>query len=141
MKQALTAGASGLLFGAGLAISGMMNPACVLGFLDLFGVWDPSLAFVMASALAVNAPLVWLLRARQRRPAFATRFEPPKKTQIDAPLLLGSAYFGVGWGLAGYCPGPALAALPQGGWALLSFVLAMLIGMMLAHKLQARLRL
>lgn len=139
MKQSLTAGASGLLFGAGLAISGMMDPVRVLGFLDLFGVWDPSLAFVMASALMVNAPLYWLLRARRSRPAFAPSFEPPKKTQIDAPLLLGSACFGVGWGVAGYCPGPALAALPQGGLALLSFVLAMLIGMALARGLQARL--
>lgn len=139
MKPLLTASLSGLLFGMGLALSGMMDPARVLGFLDLFGQWDPTLAFVMASGLAVNIPAQWWLRRRGGAPLCAPRYELPSKRALDAPLLTGAACFGIGWGLAGYCPGPALASLPQGGLALLGFGFAMVAGMALARLVQRRL--
>jgi len=139
MNRTLVAGLSGLLFGVGLALSGMMEPSRVLGFLDLFGRWDPTLAFVMVSALAVNTPVQWWLRRRGGAPLCAPRYELPAKTLVDAPLLIGAACFGIGWGLAGYCPGPALASLPQGGLTLLGFVLAMVVGMALARRIQRRL--
>jgi len=138
MNRTLVAAVSGLLFGAGLALSGMMDPARVLGFLDLFGAWDPTLAFVMGSALAVNTPVQWWLKRRGAPPVCAPRYELPTKTRVDAPLLVGAACFGMGWGLAGYCPGPALASLPQGGAAVLGFVAAMIAGMALARSLTTR---
>src|SRR5262245_25695566 len=99
----------GLLFGLGLVVSGMINPAKVLNFLDLFGTWDPTLAIVMASAVAVTF-IGYRLARRRNRPLLADRFHIPEALAVDRPLLLGSAVFGVGWGLAAYCPGPALAA-------------------------------
>lgn len=135
MSRTLVAGLTGLWFGVGLALSGMMDPARVLGFLDLFGAWDPTLAFVMGSALAVNTPVQWWLKRRGGAPVCAPRYKLPSKTRLDAPLLTGAACFGIGWGLAGYCPGPALASLPQGGLALLGFVLAMIVGMALARAI------
>ena len=122
---------AGLLFGAGLSVSGMMDPARVQGFLDLGGRWDPTLAFVMAGGLLVNIPAYWLSR-RRARPLFDERFWLPTRKDIDARLLLGAAAFGTGWGLAGLCPGPALALLGQGGLPILMFGAAMVAGMALA---------
>lgn len=116
MRAILSAGLSGLVFGLGLALSGMINPAKVLNFLDLAGQWDPSLALVMASALAVTFAGYRLVLGRET-PYFEGRFQLPTARDIDAKLLGGAAIFGVGWGLAGFCPGPVLTAaglaLPQ----------------------------
>ncbi len=105
--------ASGVLFGAGLALSGMINPAKVLGFLDVAGNWDPTLAFVMLGALVVTMP-AFRLATRTTGPWFAPRYMLPERKGLDARLLIGAALFGVGWGLAGFCPGPAIAALVAG---------------------------
>jgi uncharacterized membrane protein YedE/YeeE len=120
---------SGLIFGLGLVMSDMINPARVLGFLDLFGgAWDPTLAFVMGGALAVMA-IAWPLAHRQQE-AYSGGTMPGKPSSvIDAKLLGGAAVFGLGWGLVGLCPGPALAGLLVGGWPVLVFVGAMLAGM------------
>ncbi len=127
-------GLAGLLFGAGLVLSGMIYPARVLGFLDVAGAWDPTLAFVMIGALAVTS-LGYRLVLRRKRPLFADGFAMPIRGDIDGNLIGGAAIFGVGWGLGGYCPGPALAALTQGAVETLVFVLAMLAGMILAREL------
>jgi uncharacterized membrane protein YedE/YeeE len=128
---------AGLLFGGGLVLSGMANPAKVLRFLDIgaipTGGWDPSLAFVMAGALIVALPAFALAR-RRRKPLLAETFQLPEKTRIDGPLLIGSALFGIGWGLVGFCPGPAIAALGLDGWKAPLFVLAMLGGMALKDR-------
>lgn len=123
----------GLIFGLGLAISGMANPAKVQNFFDLFGTWDPSLAFVMGGAIAVTAPGYFLLRKARNQPLFAKKFEFPTRKDIDAPLLAGAGTFGVGWGLGGFCPGPAIAAIPILAPGTLIFVVTMLIGMALAN--------
>ena len=100
----------GLIFGAGLLISGMVQPTKVLGFLDIFGAWDPSLAVVMAAALAVSVPGFMLANGRSR-PLLTARSTWPTKRDIDSPLIVGAALFGIGWGLVGLCPGPALESL------------------------------
>lgn len=131
---------AGLIFAAGLALSGMMAPRKVQGFLDigaLFGwggsVWDPSLAFVMGGALAVS--LVAFASAKsQKTPWQAGHFELPTRRDIDGKLIAGAVLFGVGWGIAGYCPGPALASLLTGGADILFFVVPMLVGMLIAKK-------
>jgi len=130
LPRTLAALACGLLFGLGLAISGMMNPAKVIGFLDVAGDWDPTLAFVMGGALLVAMPAYRMILAR-RHPVLAGSFSLPEKARLDAPLSLGSALFGVGWGLVGFCPGPAVAAVVTGLPAVLGFVAAMLVGMAL----------
>lgn len=123
-----TAAAAGLVFGLGLMLAGMTQPAKVLGFLDLAGAWDPSLAFVMGGAIAVG--LLGFTRARQRqRTWLGLPLQLPTRSSIDRPLVLGSLAFGAGWGLAGYCPGPALVALGAGQGQAAVFVLAMLAGM------------
>ena len=123
--------AAGTLFGLGLALSGMLDPVRVQGFLDIFGVWDPSLAFVLGGAVAVAmAGMAWL--RRMSRPLLADRFHWPVNTRIDAPLVIGSAIFGLGWGLGGFCPGPAMASLSLGLTPTLVFVAFMLAGMV-AH--------
>lgn len=119
---------AGTIFGAGLAVSQMINPAKVIGFLDLAGDWDPTLAFVMAGALAVATPGFALVR-RRARPLFAETFQVPTRTAIEPRLLAGAALFGLGWGLAGFCPGPALAALASGLAPVWLFVGAMIAGM------------
>ncbi|CAJ0814755.1 DUF6691 family protein [Ralstonia flaminis] len=119
---------AGLLFGAGLIVSGMANPAKVLGFLDLFGRWDPSLAFVMAGAIAVGA-IAFFIARRRGRSLLGTLIQWLSATGITTRLVLGSAVFGVGWGLAGFCPGPALVALGAGVPKAIGFVVAMLAGM------------
>ena len=119
---------AGLLFGLGLIVSRMIDPAKVLGFLDPIGAWDPSLAFVMAGAVATSA-LGYALAKRLRRPVFAPAFDLPARRDLDPRLVTGSAIFGVGWGLAGLCPGPALAVLPLGERGAMVFFAAMLAGM------------
>ena len=135
MKRIAFAVVAGLLFGLGLAVSGMTNPYKVLNFLDLAGPWDPSLALVMAGALAVTIPgFAWM---RRRGRTLANEALPPMPpSRLDARLLAGSALFGIGWGIAGYCPGPALANLAHAGEASV-FVVAMLAGTQLARLLPA----
>ncbi|MFG6594969.1 DUF6691 family protein [Sulfitobacter sp. 1A13368] len=124
---------SGLLFGIGLIVSGMADPAKVLNFLDVFGTWDPSLAFVMGGAIAVTAPgFAWLFRSRQT-PFFDHKFRLPTRNDLEPKLLTGAAIFGIGWGLGGFCPGPALTALPIAVSGTLIFVPFMLGGMWIAR--------
>ena len=124
----LTALLAGLLFGAGLVVSGLANPAKVLNFLDIAGTGDASLAFVMAAAVIVTGVGYRLARLRES-PLFEANFQVPVGSGIDGRLLAGSALFGIGWGLGGFCPGPALVALTQGGASTIAFVAAMLAGM------------
>jgi uncharacterized membrane protein YedE/YeeE len=128
---------AGLVFGIGLVISGMANPAKVQNFLDIAGSWDPSLAFVMGAAVLVTF-VGYRVAFRRQRPVIADSFGLPTKTHIDGRLLLGAAIFGVGWGLGGYCPGPALTALPLLAEGTLVFVPAMLVGLFLARALATR---
>src|SRR3954468_497497 len=123
---------AGMIFGAGLSISDMVNPLRVLNFLDAAGSWDPTLAFVMAGALAVTA-LGYRLVFRRNAPLLDAKFHLPTQTQIDLPLVGGAALFGVGWGLAGMCPGPALTDLVTLEPKVLAFVAAMLMGMIAAR--------
>ena len=133
--------AIGLVFGLGLVIAGMSDPAKVLNFLDLgaipTGGWDPSLAFVMAGAIAVTFAGFRLV-LRRPQPIFGGKFHLPTATDIDARIIAGPAIFGVGWGLAGFCPGPAFTALGTGGSAAVVFVAAMLVGMAGARWLANR---
>ena len=128
MLPILAALGSGLLFGLGLIVSQMINPAKVIGFLDVSGDWDPSLAFVMAAAVPVAA-VGYAIAARRRSPLCAPHFLSPTQRRIDRPLVIGAILFGVGWGLVGYCPGPALTALTLGGGQTALFVATMLMGM------------
>ena len=121
---------SGTLFGLGLAISGMVNPVKVVGFLDFAGHWDPTLAFVMLGALAITTPAFRLL-LDSRTPWFAPAFALPGRTDLDLRLILGAVLFGIGWGLAGLCPGPAVTDLVTGRVDVVLFVAAMLGGMLL----------
>ncbi len=132
--KSVFAGLSGFVFGLGLLISGMANPLKVQNFLDIFGTWDPSLAFVMGGAIAVTMPGYWLLFKREK-PFFGDSFSLPTRTDIDPRLVTGAAIFGVGWGLGGFCPGPALTSLPIMATGTLVFVPAMLVGMAVAHRL------
>jgi uncharacterized membrane protein YedE/YeeE len=134
MKRAVGAFVTGLLFGAGLLLSGMTQPSKVNGFLDVAGRWDPSLMFVMVGGIATHFALYrWV--TRRPSPLLEPRFMIPTRKDIDAKLILGAVLFGVGWGLGGFCPGPGLVAVTQGGNAL-AFVGAMMLGMRL-HSLQA----
>jgi len=132
---ALIAFASGLVFGLGLIISGMANPAKVLGFLDLAGAWDPSLAFVMGGAVLVTAAGFALLR-RRRASLSGEPLRWPTATRVDLRLAVGSLAFGAGWGLAGFCPGPALVAAAAGVTEALIFVAAMVAGMAIFSVLE-----
>ena len=132
MKSLVPAIVVGLIFGAGLALSEMINPARVLAFLDVAGNWDPTLAFVLGGALIPSAMGYWLSR-RMKRPLFDQQFRIPQNRTVEPKLLAGAAIFGIGWGLAGFCPGPAIAALGFGLWQPWLFVLAMVAGM-LAHR-------
>ncbi|WP_420992039.1 DUF6691 family protein [Cupriavidus sp. 30B13] len=135
----LSALLAGLVFGLGLILAGMANPAKVLGFLDLAGAWDPSLALVMGGAIAVG--LVAFALARRRRVSLlGLPMQLPAARRIDARLAGGSLLFGIGWGLAGICPGPALVLLGAGAWQGAVFVLAMLAGMVLFEWLERRAR-
>lgn len=127
MMQPLVSLMAGLVFGLGLAIAEMTNPLKVLAFLDLAGDWDPSLAFVMGGAVTVTA-LAFRFILRRPVPFYGERFHLPTLTQVDRKLLVGAALFGIGWGLAGYCPGPALATVLSGNSEAWLFVPAMLVG-------------
>ena len=133
----LTALFIGVIFGLGIAVSGMINPAKVLNFFDLAGTWDPSLAFVMAGALAVAIPGYRLTFARPA-PTFEPRFQLPDTKVLNRRLVLGSATFGIGWGIAGFCPGGALPAIGTGDPAVFLFLAALIVGMFIARVLQAR---
>src|SRR4030088_192379 len=122
----------GLVFGAGLLISGMVQPTKVLGFLDIFGAWDPSLAVVMIAALAVSVP-GFTLANRRSQPLLTARSFWPTKRDIDSPLIVGAALFGIGWGLVGLCPGPALESLATLSPGIIAFVAAMAGGMLLQN--------
>ncbi len=132
----LSAFAIGLIFGLGITVSGMINPAKVLNFFDLAGTWDPSLAFVMAGALAIAIP-GYRMTFRQPAPLLENRFQLPDTRVIDRRLVLGSATFGVGWGIAGFCPGGALPALGTGQPEVYIFLAALIGGLFLARILQA----
>ncbi|BFM09421.1 YeeE/YedE family protein [Halioxenophilus aromaticivorans] len=128
---------SGLLFGLGLAVSNMLNPQRVLAFLDIFGTWDPTLAFVMGGALLVTVPGFALVLKRSK-PLLSASFSLPSKTEIDRPLIIGAVLFGLGWGLAGLCPGPALAALVSLNGSIIVFVAIMLISWWLTDRYLSR---
>lgn len=122
---------SGFLFGAGMIISGMGDPANVMAFLDIFGAWSPDLAFVMGGALLVFAPSYWLVIRRKQEPVCTDQFCLSDNNKIDKKLLSGAALFGIGWGIAGICPGPAISSMANGSFGILGFVAAMLVGMVL----------
>lgn len=137
MREALAGLAVGILFGIGLAVSQMVNPAKVLGFLDLAGNWDPTLALVLAGAVAASG-VGFRLVIQRPRPLLASKFHLPTRKDIDARLVGGGVIFGIGWGLVGFCPGPALAALALGLWQPAVFVAAMLAGMVLFRFIPGR---
>lgn len=119
---------AGLVFAVGLGIAGMTQPAKIIGFLDVTGRWDPSLAFVMLGAIAVYAPLSRLI-GRRGRPLFAEGFVLPTRRDLDPKLVVGAGLFGIGWGLGGFCPGPAIVAVLSGSPEVLVFLVGMLAGM------------
>jgi uncharacterized membrane protein YedE/YeeE len=132
---AITALLAGLLFGIGLMVSGMANPAKVLGFLDLAGRWDPSLAFVMVGAILIGS-MAFLLARRRQRSLLGLPMQLPASTVITPRLVIGSALFGIGWGTAGFCPGPALVALGAGYPKAVGFVMAMVAGMLVFEVME-----
>jgi uncharacterized membrane protein YedE/YeeE len=135
-KSELGAAAAGALFAVGLALGGMTQPTKVKGFLDFAGGWDPSLMFVMGGAVMVYF-IAQRFVLKRKAPLFDVKFHLPTRRDLDVRLLLGAAIFGVGWGLAGYCPGPGLASLGSGGVGALAFVAAMMVGMVGQRKLDA----
>ena len=135
--QSLVSLIAGILFGAGLVVGGMTDPGKVIGFLDLAGQWDPSLAFVMGAALCVTLPVFQLVIARRSRPVLGSHFFLPTKADLDPQLLGGAVLFGIGWGIAGLCPGPAIANLVSGAPEVLAFVVAMIAGMWLRDRMAA----
>jgi uncharacterized membrane protein YedE/YeeE len=130
MRVPIASLVTGTIFGAGLALSDMINPARVLGFLDLAGEWDPSLAFVMGGAI-IPMVIAYAVSRRMRTPLFDKSFFIPENRVMDSRLLIGAALFGIGWGLVGFCPGPAISGLVMGAWQPWLFVAAMLGGMWL----------
>ncbi|WP_028955088.1 DUF6691 family protein [Sulfitobacter sp. 20_GPM-1509m] len=136
--RVLTSYLIGLIFGVGISISGMANPAKVLNFFDVAGTWDPSLAFVMGGALVVTF-IGYRFILKRSAPFLSARFQLPTRRDLDLPLIGGSAVFGVGWGIAGFCPGGALPALGTGRTDVLVFVAALLGGIIAAKLLQAKL--
>ena len=126
---------SGIIFGLGLTISGMVNPQKVLGFLNIFDAWDPSLIFVMVGAIIIFAPLHFIFK-KKSRPILAKNFISVENKNIDKKLLIGSGLFGVGWGLAGLCPGPAIASISFLNPSSLIFVLFMFVGFFIASRVE-----
>jgi uncharacterized membrane protein YedE/YeeE len=137
MKANLAAGTVGFLFALGLGISGMTDPQKVLSFLDIFGKWDPSLAFVMIGAILVHLPLYRLIR-RQMSPRLCSEWHIPENSKITPSLMMGAMIFGMGWGLAGYCPGPAITSLATLNFRPLIFVATMILGMFLFKVLDRK---
>jgi hypothetical protein len=132
MKRNLVSGMAGLIFGFGLAISGMTHPEKVLAFLDMTGEWDAGLLFVLGGAVSVTL-IAFRFILRKKRPLLADKFYITEETGIDRPLILGAALFGIGWGISGYCPGPAIALIAAPNWELWAFLPSMLAGAY-AHK-------
>lgn len=127
---------AGLLFGMGMIISAMVNPVKVIGFLDITGHWDPSLIFVMGGALAVFTPIYHLVIKKRSNALNGDKFSWTNNTKVDGRLISGALIFGAGWGLAGFCPGPAITNIGSGSYTVLAFILSMLIGMILATQYQ-----
>ena len=138
MTRLITALIIGAIFGTGLAIAGMLNPSKVVGFLDVFGDWDPSLAFVMGGGVLVNA-IGHRFVVKRKTPVQCTTFSMPTSTNIDKPLVIGSVIFGMGWGLAGLCPGPVVASLLLNGQAMLPFFGLMIAGLLVGRIVMRRL--
>ena len=134
----VVAGLAGVLFGSGMIISGMVDPNKVIGFLDIFGNWDPSLGFVMGGALLIFAPGYHFLIKPRSRAINGDEIACPSNTKVDGRLISGAAIFGIGWGLVGFCPGPAISSISGGSYIIWTFVAAMLVGMLLANKYIAR---
>ena len=124
----------GIIFGIGLVISQMVNPSKVLGFLNVFGEWDPSLAFVMIGALIISSPLFHLFKNKEK-PIFSTSFSISENKEVDKRLIFGSILFGVGWGLAGLCPGPAISSIALLNISSVTFVFSMFVGFYIASKI------
>ncbi len=135
MRQHLVAIASGVVFAVGLGIAGMTRPEKVIGFLDFGGQWDPSLALVMVGAIGVNAAVWWGVARHREKPVYGESFEVPPAGIIDWRLVVGAVVFGLGWGLGGYCPGPAVSSSLVAGHGVPIFVAAMLGGMWLAKRI------
>ena len=138
MKQILSALFAGAIFGMGIALSGMGNPAKVQNFFDIFGTWDPSLAFVMGGALIVTFIGYRVLFGARSAPLFDLKFHLPTAQGLDAKLIGGSALFGIGWGISGFCPGGAIPAMGFAPWPTALFLAAMGLGMIIANALQSR---
>lgn len=135
MRRTILAALIGLVFGTGIALSGMANPAKVLNFFDIAGTWDPSLAFVMGGALIVTAIGYWVV-LRRDKPVCEAKFHLPTNRKLDVPLIAGSAVFGIGWGIAGFCPGGAIPALGLGEMSAWAFVGSMLVGIFVARSIR-----
>jgi hypothetical protein len=135
MNRVIVPALSGTIFGAGLALGGMTDPARVRGFLDLFGAWDPTLAFVMGGAVLIMV-IAWQVQARMMRPLFAEGFSLPDRSDLTPRLIGGSALFGIGWGIAGLCPGPGFAALAIEPASAAIFVVAMFAGMAIVRLIE-----
>lgn len=125
---------SGALFGAGMIVSNMVDPSKVIGFLDITGNWDPSLAFVIGGALAVFIPIYHLVIKKRSHAISGDKFSWPSNTKVDGTLVFGAIVFGTGWGLAGFCPGPALTSVGGGTNLILAFILSMIVGMVHAQQ-------
>lgn len=137
MNRVIVPALSGIVFGAGLALGGMTDPARVRGFLDLFGAWDPTLAFVMGGAVLVMV-VAWQVQSRMMRPLFAEGFSLPDRSDLTPRLIGGSALFGIGWGIAGLCPGPGFAALVIDPASAAIFVVAMFAGMAIVRLIEGK---
>lgn len=137
IARGLVAFGSGALFGAGLLVSGMAVPAKVIGFLDVFGAWDASLVFVMLGAIGVHFVAYRLISGRPS-PLLGASWTLPTRRDIDLKLVAGAAVFGIGWGLSGYCPGPAMVSVASGGAGILVFILTMLAGMLVTARLESQ---
>lgn len=139
MQRTVIAGLIGLVFGSGIALSGMANPAKVLNFFDIAGTWNPSLAFVMGGALIVTA-IGYRLVLRRDKPVCEAKFHLPTNRKLDVPLVAGSAIFGIGWGISGFCPGGAIPALGLGEISAWGFVGSMLVGIVAARNIRLALQ-
>ena len=136
MLMIITARGAEAIFGAGLTLAGMLTPSKVVGALDIFGMWDPSLGLVMASGISVNV-LGHYFVMKRNRPLFDARFGLPSSNNVDRPLLIGSAIFGIGWGLAGYCPGPVVASLLLQPADMLPFLVTLVAGAFVGRRLRS----